>query len=110
MVTGCSSLDISELFPKSEETKTVYRPGGNAIRAFALSGSGSVEYMCTSDEKGTFYKFINMNIFLKDKSGKTVGPFVARNKKLNISMVLLFLLLNPFSGGQAKRCIATIQL
>ena len=102
VVTGCSSLDISELFPKSEETKTVYRPGSNAIRAFALSGSGSVEYMCTSDEKGTFYKFINMNIFLKDKSEKTVGTIRGKEQKIEHIDGSVISALDPIQWGPSE--------
>lgn len=102
VVTGCSSLDISELFPKSEETKTVYRPGGNAIRAFALSGTGSVEYMCTSDEKGTFYKFINMDIVLKDKTRRTVGTILGKEQKIEYVDGSVISSLEPVQWGPSE--------
>ena len=58
--------------------------------------------MCTSDEKGTFYKFINMNIFLKDKSGKTVGTIRGKEQKIEHIDGSVISALEPIQCGPSE--------
>lgn len=55
---GCSTYN--KLFPKIE-AETKYQPLGEHSAIESLSGNGIVTYVCTADEKGTFYKFENMS-------------------------------------------------
>ena len=63
LINACSTYN--DFFGKIE-AETKFQPiGGKPIEV--LQGSGTVIYVCVSDDKGTFYKFENMNVELFSK-------------------------------------------
>ena len=52
---------------------TRYQPLGSYKELMRLHGVGVVDYVCSEDENGTYYKFININIELFDKKQKLLG-------------------------------------
>ena len=60
LISACSTYNN---FFENIEAETKFQPiGGTPIEV--LQGSGTVTYVCASDDKGTFYKFENMNVEL----------------------------------------------
>lgn len=63
LINAC--FTYNDFFGKIE-AETKFQPiGGKPIEV--LQGSGTVIYVCVSDDKGTFYKFENMNVELFSK-------------------------------------------
>lgn len=78
LINACSTYN--DLFGKIE-AETKFQPiGGKPIEA--LQGKGTVTYVCASDNKGTFYKFENMNVELFSKSKLLQAEISGSNQTL----------------------------
>jgi hypothetical protein len=76
---GCSTYN--KLFPKIE-AETKYQPLGEHSAIKSLSGEGTVTYVCTADDKGTFYKFENMSVQLYSSSNFLLAEILGPDQTL----------------------------
>lgn len=56
-LVGCTSISLKDMFEQPVPTR--YQPLGSYKELMRLHGVGVVDYVCSEDENGTYYKFIN---------------------------------------------------
>ena len=99
-LVGCTSISLKDMFEQPVPTR--YQPLGSYKELMRLHGVGVVDYVCSEDENGTYYKFININIELFDKKQKLLAEIHGSKQTLTYEDGGIIKELRPVKWGTSE--------